>query len=184
MTRRFQAGETTIYRDLQATCRKMGATGLRVNSHFDVLKGSGQSEIIFDRGGRRYSFRCEKYQHPLDNLRAAQLTIAHLYAAMEEYGVLRDQKDFDREAARFFGPFEALPDDSALLLLTDGSGVEWWAVLGLQREEANKASITNAYRALSRLHHPDVGGNPDDFKRLRRAYEQGIETLEGVKKDG
>ena len=177
MTRRFQAGETTIYRDLQATCRKMGATGLRVNSQFDVLKGSGQSEIIFDCGGRRYSFRCEKYSHPLDNLRAAQLTIAHLYAAMEEYGVLRTKDDLEREAARFFGPFEALPDDSALLLLTDGSTAEWWEVLGLKREEATKAAITNAYRALSRLHHPDVGGNPEDFKRLRRAYEQGVASL-------
>jgi len=176
MPRRFQATEVVIYRDLQASCRKMGATSLRVNSQFDVMKGRGQAEIVFDRGGRRYVFRCEKYDHPMDNLRAAQLTISMLHRAMEEYGVLRTEQDVAREFARFFLPFEAMPDDTTLLLLGDGSTAAWWDILGV-KQAANRSEITNAYRSLARMHHPDSGGNADDFKRLRKAYEQAIEGL-------
>jgi hypothetical protein len=169
--RRFKATMETVYRDLQSTLRQMGASNLRVGQEFDT----GQFEIVFDRTGRRYVFRCKRWPVALDNFRAAQRTISLLYQAMEEYGTERKLTDIKAPAAdpfeQFFLAFEALPDDSVLLL---GSGLrDWWEVLGVPKT-ASKADITAAYRALAHVHHPDVGGDVETFKRLRQAYEEGL----------
>lgn len=171
-TRRFEATEQTTYRDLQATMRRLGATSLRVPR--DLLDAKGKrAEVLFDRGGRRYVVRCDKWTNYLDNLRAAERTIYYLYLALDNYGALADigQKSRDDTVAQFFSGFEALPDDS-LLMLTDGSA-PWHTTLGVE-QNATRADITNAWRALVRMHHPDVGGDPEVFKRVRRAYEQAL----------
>ena len=174
--RRFSANEGTIYRDLQATLRKMGASSLRVSQDFS----SGEYEISFDRRGRRYVFRCAKWKDPLDNLRAAQRSITLLYQAIEEYGTLRSESELAKGHAdpfdQFFAGFEALPDDTVLML---GSGrASWWEVLGVT-QGASKAEIIGAFRSLARVHHPDAGGSVDDFKRVRCAYEQGLKAVGG-----
>jgi DnaJ-domain-containing protein 1 len=146
---------------------RMQATSLRINQ--DIFEGT--SEIVFDRAGRRYVFRCEKYDDPLDNLRAAQLTITYLWRALEEYGVTSEESKLEESFAKFFLGFEAVPDDTVLLL---GSGREaWWEVLGVE-PVADTETVRNAYRALAKFHHPDHGGNEGDFKRLRKAYEEAI----------
>lgn len=170
-TRRFSANEGTIYRDLQSTLRKMGASSLRVGQDFT----SGEYEISFDRSGRRYVFRCSKWKAPLDNLRAAQRSISLLYQALEEYGTLRSEHEVKQGKAdpfeQFFVGFEALPDDAVLML---GSGKSaWWEILGIG-QGASKAEIISAYRAMARIHHPDAGGDAEDFKRVRAAYEAGM----------
>lgn len=121
--------------------------------------------------------RCGKYPDPLDNLRAAQLVITYIWRAIEEYGVVSQQQELDRVFTQFFSPkgrytlgFAATPDDTVLLL---GSGREdWWRVLGVE-PDADQAAIRNAFRApwtaqgrLARVHHPDAGGNPEEFGRL------------------
>jgi hypothetical protein len=169
--RRFEAKQETILRDLKATMTKLKATGLRVEQ--DLMKGG--ATIIFDRGGKRYTVECSTYSSNLDNLRAAQLTIEYLWRAMEHYGATMTEKILDRQFARFFLGFEATPDDSALLL--GGGETVWWDVLGVP-QGADKGTITNAFRALAKVHHPDAGGNVDDFKRLRSAYEQGLREAE------
>jgi hypothetical protein len=170
--RRFTAQPKTIQRDLRRVMTAMGATSLKINQ--DVFEGT--AEIVFDRGGQRYVFRCGKYDDSLDNLRAAQLTITYLWRALEEYEVVSEQHALERVFAQFFLGFAATPDDTALLL---GSGRdEWWEVLGVT-SDADKAAIVNAYRSLAQVHHPDTGGAPEDFKRLREAYEQGLAAQEG-----
>jgi DnaJ-domain-containing protein 1 len=165
--RRFTAQPKTIQRDLRKVITQMGATSLKVSQ--DMFEGT--AEIVFDRGGQRYVFRCDKYEDALDNLRAAQLTITYLWRALEEYGVTNEAQTLDSAFAQFFLGFTATPDDTTLLL---GSGQEeWWKVLGVE-SEADQEAIKNAYRALARLHHPDAGGDPEEFKRLRQAYEEGM----------
>ncbi len=165
--RRFSAKLETTQRDLVAIIRKMGATSLQINQ--DLLKGA--VEIIFDREGQRYVFRCSKYPEALDNLRAAQLAITYLWRAIEEYGVLSEQQALDRVFAQFFLGFAATPDDTVLLL---GSGQEdWWDVLGVT-PDADELAIRNAYRALARTHHPDAGGDPAEFRRLQDAYRRAL----------
>jgi DnaJ-domain-containing protein 1 len=169
--RRFTAHPTTIQRDLRRVITAMGATSLKVSQ--DMFEGT--AEIVFDRGGQRYVFRCDKYEDALDNLRAAQLAITYLWRALEEYGVIGEAQTLDQVFAQFFLGFAATPDDTVLFL---GSGEEdWWQVLGVE-PEADQTAIRNAYRALARRHHPDAGGAPAEFKRLRRAYEQVLAQLD------
>lgn len=169
--RRFEATETTTYRDLQNTMRRLGATSLRVPRDLLDPKAKG-AEIIFDRAGRRYVVRCAKWPAFLDNLRAAERTIYYLYLAIDNYGATTNASTLEAGFAQFFAGFEALPDDTALLMLTDGSA-PWHEVLGV-RLDAAKADVISAFRALARTHHPDAGGDPAMFKQLRRAYEQGL----------
>lgn len=46
-----------------------------------------------------------------------------------------------------------------------------WAVLGLSIG-ADVDEIKAAHRRLSRLHHPDKGGNKDSFQAMQAAYER------------
>jgi len=86
-----------------------------------------------------------------------------------------DDAEIEQIFSQFFLGFEATPDDT-VLLLTDGR-TDWWEVLGVEAD-AGKQTIINAYRALAKIHHPDSGGNANDFKRLRTAYETGLEKCE------
>ena len=169
--RRFSAQPKTIQRDLRKVINAMGATSLKISQ--DIFEGT--AEIVFDRSGQRYVFRCHKYDDALDNLRAAQLTITYLWRALEEYGVTSETHTLDQVFAQFFLGFAATPDDTVLLL---GSGSEaWWQVLGVE-QDASLTAVRNAYRALARRHHPDAGGNSEEFKRLRRAYEAAVTAIE------
>lgn len=172
--RRFTAQPKTIQRDLRRVITEMGATSLKVSQ--DIFEGT--AEIVFDRSGQRYVFRCDKYDDALDNLRAAQLALTYLWRALEEYGVTSETQTLDQVFAQFFLGFAATPDDTTLLL---GSGQEaWWKILGVE-PEADQVAIRNAYRALARRHHPDAGGHPAEFKRLRNAYEQALAQLDHTK---
>lgn len=172
--RRFQATETTIHRDLQSTLRQMKASSLSIGQDFST----GEYTITFDRQGRRYVFRCNRWAHPLDNLRAAQRSISLIYQALEEYGTVSTDSALPGQPktdpfVQFFAGFEALPDDSVLML---GSGRStWWEILSVA-QSAPKTDIINAYRSLARVHHPDAGGSAEDFKRIRAAYEAGIKA--------
>jgi hypothetical protein len=46
-------------------------------------------------------------------------------------------------------------------------------VLGLKMH-ATKAEIKAAYRAKAKQHHPDHGGDPDAFRRIKDAYERAL----------
>ncbi|MCB0164263.1 MAG: DnaJ domain-containing protein [Anaerolineae bacterium] len=95
---------------------------------------------------------------------------------MEEYGVTSEAQTLDQVFGQFFLGFAATPDDTVLLL---GSGSEaWWQVLGVE-QDAGLTAARNAYRALARRHHPDAGGDPEEFQRLRRAYEAAVTAIEG-----
>jgi hypothetical protein len=168
--RRFAAREDTIYKALQATLRRAGATSLRVEGR-DLLDAQDvEARIIFDRGGRRYVVRCARWPHFLDNLRAAERTIYFLHHALAEYGAVTTEQAADAFGT-IFGGFEATPADAVLML---GDGTEpWWVVLGVLAT-ATRADIDNAYRALARVHHPDAGGSVAAFQRLRLAYNAAI----------
>lgn len=181
--RRFEARLTTIHKELQSTLTKMRATGLCIAQSMDE-QGS-EASVQFDWAGRRYVVRCAKYQHPDDNLRAAQLAIRYLYDAVEALGVVQtDQalrsapgsKQAPDAFAQFFLGFEATPDDQ-VLMLGDGSA-PWWEVLGLERS-ASKDDIQSAYRSLARIHHPDAGGDEVRFRRLRVPYDAAVREKGG-----
>lgn len=152
--------------------RQMGATNLKI-SEGDLLDDSDvETKIQFDRNGKRYVFKCSNYDHKSDNLRASQLSISYLYRALESYGVTNSENDlFDKVFDNFFIGWEATPDDSVLLL---GDGSAWYEVLNLS-PKATKIEIMSAYKSLAKVHHPDMGGDPEQFRKLRKAYQEGIE---------
>ena len=169
-TRRFSATQQTTVRDLQRIMTKLGSTSLRIDQ--DVMGGG--VKVTFDRAGKRYVRECTRWPDSIDNLRAIGLQIDYLYRALEVYGVDMTETTFDREFDGIFGGFLATPDDTSLLL-GDGKS-PWWEVLGV-RADATKADIRSAFKALARVHHPDVGGNEEDFKRLRVAYDDAMKVV-------
>ena len=169
MANRFKAQESTITNQLVAVMRQMDASNLKVNK--DLF--NGDVEILFDRNGRRYVFRCNNYERALDNYRAAQLAISYLYRALESYGVTSEEDLFDKVFSNFFLGFEATPDDS-VLLISDGN--VWYEILGV-KQDATKEEIINAYKAMAKVHHPDMGGTQESFLKLRKAYEKGLKKV-------
>ncbi len=167
MKRRFSAQQETTLRDLQRITTKIGATSLRIEQ--DVMKGA--VKITFDRAGKRYVRECAKWENSLDNLRVIGLQIEYLYRALEVYAEDIVESSFDIEFDRIFNGFLATPDDTALLL-GDGKS-PWYEVLGV-KADATREDIRSAFRALSMVHHPDVGGKEEDFRRLNEAFKEGM----------
>ncbi len=56
-----------------------------------------------------------------------------------------------------------------------------YATLGIE-PGANIRTITTAYRGLARVHHPDKGGNPEEFKKIKNAYNLLTSTHGGAKR--
>jgi hypothetical protein len=148
----------------------LSATSLKIEQ--DVIKGTAR--VVFDRNGRRYVFDGAKFKDSTDNLRAIYHTIRYLYKALDEYGVVKEEHDFDAMFDQIFTGFLATPDDTALLL-SDGRS-PWYEILGVE-QKASREAIVSAFRALSKVHHPDAGGSSEDFRRLRKAYDDGMAQL-------
>jgi len=166
MARRFTAQETTVKRELRNTMSKVDATSLII----EMDEFTGKVKVIFDRQGKRYTKSCKKWENSLDNLRAIQLSIEYLYRAIEVYGVSCQEEEFNELFNTMFIGFEATPDDSVLLI---GHQKDWWDILGIKKE-ADKKDIINAFKSLARIHHPDVGGDAEIFKKIRKAYDEGM----------
>ena len=59
------------------------------------------------------------------------------------------------------------PEEAREVLGSDAESA--WSILGLRPGSAFDA-IKGAFRKLAMQHHPDHGGNAEEFKRLRAAY--------------
>jgi hypothetical protein len=109
--------------------------------------------VYFTYKGKQMCFACDKYRKVEANMRAIQLTISAI-RGIERWGA-SDMME------RAFTGFTALPDQSS---------ESWWVVLGVSQQAA-RADVDAAYRALRSKHHPDKGGDPEQFQRVQRAYE-------------
>lgn len=109
--------------------------------------------VYFDYKGRQMCFACDKYSGVESNARAIQLSIAAI-RGLGRWGA-SDMLD------RAFTGFVALPSNSS----------HWSDVLGVPRT-AGKDEIEAAYRRLRSQHHPDKGGDGDQFQRIQQAYAE------------
>ncbi len=165
VARRFTAQESTVKRELRNTINKIEATSLKISQD----EFNGEVEVIFDRNGKRYTKKCSKWENSLDNLRAIQLSIEYLYRAVEIYGI-ESQEEFNSLFNQMFIGIEATPDDSILKI---GNENNWWEILKVKKESSEK-EIQNAYKSMARIHHPDMGGDAEQFKKLRKAYDEAL----------
>jgi DnaJ-domain-containing protein 1 len=56
--------------------------------------------------------------------------------------------------------------------------VAWREVLGVPAT-ATMDQVKARYRQLAKQHHPDFGGEKENFMRVQEAYEQAMRDLEG-----
>lgn len=128
----------------------------------DGLPRSGQGEPA-DPGAAVYwtmrdeAPRCmaiDRYDRVADNLAAIAATL-NAMRAIERHGGAEILN-------RAFTGFVALEHQG---------DPPWWEVLDLD-PSAKEPGITAAYRVMRSKHHPDRGGDPEQFQRVQRAYEQ------------
>ncbi len=163
--RRFNARPETVKKELMRVMNNIEATSLKIEQD----EFTGEVKVIFDRDGKRYTKSCKRWPESLDNLRAIQLSIEYLYRALEIYGV-ESAEEFNKIFNQIFIGMETTPDDDVLKIENKS---EWYDILGVSKE-ANKQDIINAYKSLSKVHHPDMGGDKGSFIKLRKAYEEGV----------
>lgn len=132
----------------------------------DGLPRSGQAEpgdpgaAVYwtDRHDKSQPPRCmaiDRYDRVADNLAAIAATLDAM-RAIERHGGAEI-------LSRAFTGFVAI----------EHQGEDWWDVLQVQRD-ASREAIDASYRRLRSQHHPDRGGDSEQFQRVQRAYEKAI----------
>jgi hypothetical protein len=91
------------------------------------------------------------------------LVLIEPYWARAWSRVLRGERPPPRPAPRASRPERATPPSA-------------WELLGLPTG-ASLAEVKSAYRRRALDTHPDHGGDPDEFRRLHRAYERLVERI-------
>lgn len=168
-------GELTV---AQATDRVLGELrrmGVRdynlvissnLQLRLDGLPRSGQREpedpgvAVYWRDSTQdgHPMRCmavDRYDRVADNLAAIAATLDAM-RAIERHGGAEVLN-------RAFTGFTALPGA--------GDSEHWSDVLGIPAT-ASRDEIDSAYRRLRSQHHPDRGGDADQFHRITKAYEE------------
>jgi hypothetical protein len=106
--------------------------------------------FYFDLDARPHALACDRWSTVADNIAAIA---AHIEAlrGQERWGVA--------DLRQAFAGHAALPPPDP-----------WWIVLGVP-QRAQIDEIRLAFRALSKIHHPDAGGERAAWDRLSAAYD-------------
>ncbi len=163
-TRRFEIREDSTKKELRSVLKKMEV------ERYDIHEYTGEgSRIAFVRGGREYQFICDEFNNYPDNMRAAERGIHLLWLVFEDYMVRT--ADVAVDFGTIFMGF-AVTDGQKVLAITDGAR-PCWEILGLEKG-ATKDEVRARYKVLSKKHHPDKGGGPDEMAMINSAYEEFI----------
>lgn len=154
--------------DLIHQLEMLGATDIVITSNMqyrtDGLPYSRQSitdsgvAAYFKLDGEEQCIPCDKWVKVEENIRAIVKTIEAL-RGLERWGA----KEMVNAA---FRGFKALPS----AIVTPAPHQPWYVVLDVN-PGANAQEVKAAYRDAIKLHHPDAGGSPEDFKAIQQAYE-------------
>lgn len=139
------------------------STNLR--TRLDGLPAGGQAEpsdpgvaVYFLLNGVETCVAIDRFTRVADNLRAVARTIEAL-RGIERWG------GASLLATAFTG-FQGLPAPG------ETSEPAWWVTLGVD-ENAAQETIEAAGRRLVAAHHPDKGGDAEEFKRVVAAWNAG-----------
>jgi hypothetical protein len=137
-----------------------------VRTRLDGLPRSGEKEpddpgaAVYWRKGFNAPMRCmaiDRYSVVADNLGAIAATLEAMRAIERHGGAEVLDRSFQGFAA-----------------LTDGSKKPWRQVLGIEIAQPSAADIENAFRALVKIHHPDIGGSTERFQEIAAARDAGL----------
>jgi hypothetical protein len=172
---RSQFGSHSVFSSvnaLHAEVRRMGgrdvivSTNLRVRA--DGLPYSNQRQpedpgvaVYFIWKQKPIVFACDRWKTVEENLWAIVKHIESL-RGQERWGV--------GSLDQAFAGYAALPAAGQT------SGESWWTVLGVP-VNATVDVAQEAFRALAKQHHPDRGGEPAQFLRITKAWNQAQEDL-------
>lgn len=114
--------------------------------------------VYFERDGKQMCFACDTYALPWENIRAISKTIEAI-RAIERYGAT-DMME------RSLSAFEALPPPG-----------DWRSELGINDASPSLEAVRSQYRSLVKTHHPDRGGDAEQFHRINAAWERAQREL-------
>lgn len=174
MARRFAAQLSTCQKGLTRTMERMG-----VSSYKWVVEDGCNVTIMFvitdDHGTKReYHYIADQYVHVNDNFRAAQLALDYLWRIHEDYCVRA--VDCEPSLETIFQGFRVLKSDEKLLALPDPTNKAPWEILDIPKS-ATSEEIQKAYRELSKVHHPDHGGDNGVMEQINIARDEMLEAL-------
>lgn len=110
--------------------------------------------VYFKYNNKEVVMCCDKYYRVWENIFALGKGVEAL-RGMDRWGV---SEFIDRA----FAGFKALPETVEQ---------NWWQVLGIS-PDSDPETIKQAYRNMSKVHHPDAGGSAEMFDRVNKAYQQ------------
>ena len=127
--------------------------------------GSPAVKVSFDSVHGSLTYATDRYSHWQANVRAVALSLEAL-RAVDRYGVSGSGEQYRG--------WTAISDKPAEKNLTVESAARILAaeVPGLLPEDLRTVeAINRAFRAASRLHHPDAGGSTDAFRLISNARD-------------
>jgi len=114
--------------------------------------------VYFKMHGQHQVLCCDAFDSVEQNIQALYKSIEAM-RAIERYGV----SDF---IDRAFVGFKALQPAER----------QWWQVLEVTLPTTSEV-VKHAFWSLSKIHHPDAGGDNDKWLELQKAYEQAVDEL-------
>ncbi len=169
---KFKTTMDTAQNFLRAEIKRLGSSGLIVSTNLPVrqdglLYADWMRRKIDDPGvaiyfkyqGKQVSMCCDQYHTIWENIYALGKGIEAI-RGLERWGV----SEFLERA--FYG-FSALPP------VAEENDI--WLILGLNVKPDAVEAVKEAYRAKSKIYHPDVpGGSQELFVKLNNAYNRAL----------
>lgn len=140
---------------------------LLFRKHFLIMNALYRLRPVLAEEGFEISISALHIQlHPLDSFHhSTETAIIPDDQPLRDYYL--DWSEFEKSSSDYV---RALLDGFWQRYMSSDQRGEALAVLGLQ-ERASTEQIRIAYRRLAARHHPDRGGDADQFRRVREAYE-------------
>jgi hypothetical protein len=149
----------------------MNAQNIVINSNMELRRDGlpyANQKPLLDKGvavyftlnGEQRCIPCDRWDDVGDNIQAIRKTVEALR------GLDRWEAKAMVDAA--FAGFKGLPENAT-------SGESWYDVLGVEFD-ASPDKIRKAFKNLAFKHHPDQGGDPAEFQRIKDAYERGMKS--------
>lgn len=129
----------------------------------------------FDRHGAwvefKYRGQLYRFDHTVQKARASGQDLsygsdafAQIVLALEDLSRMVERGIYD--LSTWVAGMKFLPDTAQL--------PGWVKLLGFELMPSNAEDVKARYRNLAKQYHPDAGGDPGDFEKIKTAAEQGI----------